>query len=196
MNLTPTQLLQKHSREETYPQCLLGFTAPEMHRLEMWEWTCPDVHMGRKLAYWAEMLLFWIEQWQQNVLFAAPPRISNGILSKSRFTEILPSHLNVWGKLWHPYTAPAVVLFFACKVLVASNCMYGILQIPQLEKQVPFNAGKKLHVVKRLNEKHYFKPPGSHRRCAPSPRCLCLPKVVTCFCSLIISTWMAMRQSL
>lgn len=46
MNLTPTQLLQKHSREESYPWCLLGFSAPEMHHLDIWEQNCPDIHMG------------------------------------------------------------------------------------------------------------------------------------------------------
>lgn len=98
--------------------------------------------------------------------------LPTGFLAKSRFTEVLPTlSPQTWGKLWHPYRTLAVVLFFffACEVLVASSCTYGILQIPQLEKQVPFNAGSTLHVAKRLNEKHFLKPPRSHCKCAPPP---------------------------
>lgn len=46
MNLTPTQLQQKQSRGETYHWCLLGFSALEMHHLEVWERSCSDVHMA------------------------------------------------------------------------------------------------------------------------------------------------------
>lgn len=43
LNLTPTQLLQKPSREEKYPRYSVGFSAPETNHLEMCKWSCPDL---------------------------------------------------------------------------------------------------------------------------------------------------------
>lgn len=150
MNLAPAQLPQKHSRgKKTTPLMSLRFSctgdAPLRNVIMELPW-----HSHGVKAYWAwnASILNWamtcfICSTTKNYHWDSLPKVD-------LWKYYLPFHLNIWGKLWHPYATVALVFFFVCQVLVTSSCTYGIFQIPQLEKQLSFNAENKLLVAKDL----------------------------------------------